>query len=61
MKKKANGGAKRAVVVKALSKNADGMRQKSDGKNRQSSGVKTGGVRNDGMTYNPFADLLKNR
>ena len=59
--KKANGGAKRAVVVKALSKNADGTRQKSDGKNRQSSGVKAGGVRNDGMTYNPFADLLKNR
>ena len=59
--KKANGGAKRAIVVKALSKNADGTRQKNDGKNRQSSGVKTGGVRNDGMTYNPFADLLKNR
>jgi len=59
--KKPNGGAKRAVVVKALSKNADGTRQKNDGKNRQSSGAKTGGMRNDGMTYNPFADLLKNR
>ena len=58
--KKANGGAKRTIVVKALSKNADGTRQKSDGKNRQSSGAKAGGVRNDGMTYNPFADLLKN-
>mgnify|MGYP000953066699 FL=1 len=58
--KKANGGVKRAIVVKALSKNADSTRQKSDGKNRQSSGAKAGGVRNDGMTYNPFADLLKN-